>query len=284
MLRKSVSREGNQPLDLTRLPTSKPIEGMFAKYLGIVSLLLASLSCEALLDLKAGSAVKVALLDAVAQILYLAEKPGSGDLPALIHGSVSTTASLGLHSESGIRSFGITNEQVIQVERAMWMLYYIDKSALQATGPPMDIRVRSQYSKICLNILELSGSAKDLTPQDLLDRIMALSTALEEWQKSDETSQMTLSLGREATKYVKFQPFKLLQRSIQEIITYSNTTSPTSLLQDWNHVYTDCLSLCSLSLDILSESDRGYENQNQALLNISSGFFARRSMTIPHGS
>jgi hypothetical protein len=52
--------------------------------------------------------------------------------------------------------------------------------------------LRMQYSRICLNILQLRIDADRDLSQDRLDRVVALSTALEEWYRSAGTNQTML--------------------------------------------------------------------------------------------
>lgn len=43
-------------------------------------------------------------------------------------GSISTAALLSLHLESVVRSLCVSDDQAVQTNRAMWLLYCIDKS------------------------------------------------------------------------------------------------------------------------------------------------------------
>ncbi|KAH7548716.1 hypothetical protein BM1_10882 [Bipolaris maydis] len=169
-----------------------------------MSLLMVSLAWGALLDPEVSSVSQVALLDAVLEIStmllhqnrsvrqFLAlvaavQKTGSENLPALILGSVSTVASLNLHLEPILRRNCVSEEQVIQAKRALWVLYCIDKSRAlrwqtfslvdKGSLPTMSLRddtlqsdiptvpslqwleVRCQYSRICSDILQLRVNA-----------------------------------------------------------------------------------------------------------------------------
>ncbi|KAI0570462.1 Fungal-trans domain-containing protein, partial [Pyrenophora tritici-repentis] len=218
-----------------------------------MSLLVVSLAWGALLEPEVSSGSKVALLDAVLEIsrlllrqnssvrqflalvaaLGLAEKTGSDKLHALILGSISTAASLGLHLEPVLHKFCTSHEQAIQTTRAMWLLYCIDKSyalrwqtfplvsegSLPTTNPPEStpgsdvattsssewLWIRSQYSKICSSILQLRVGAEEEQSKDHFNRVTALSTALEEWHRSTRISQMMLSLNHNVVMRIKLQ-------------------------------------------------------------------------------
>lgn len=123
--------------------------------------------------------------------------------------------------------------------------------------------IRSQYSRICSNILQLQAGAKEEPSEDRSYRAVMLSTALEEWYTSTKISEMTHSLDHRDGMRVKLQISyyyyearfhllsislpdlqssspagsqeyrQLLKRSIQETITSSNTIPSDYLLQDW---------------------------------------------------
>ncbi|RYN60138.1 hypothetical protein AA0119_g13296 [Alternaria tenuissima] len=304
-----------------------------------VALLDAVLEASTLLLRQNGSVRKFLALVAV---LCLAEKTGSDNLPALILGSISTAASLSLHLETALRKFCVSNEQAVQTKRAMRILYCIDKSyalrwqtfslvgdgSLPTTNPPDTalpsdvattlslewLRIRSQYSKICSNILQLGVGAEGELSENRSNRAVALSTALEEWYGSVEISQMMLSLEHSDAVHMKLQTsyhyyearFQLLtislpdprsssptgsqeckevlRRSIREVITGSNTIASEYLLQDCNHLFIQTLALSMLALDILLESDQGCGKENRALLSIVAGFFARVDIILPQSS
>lgn len=122
--------------------------------------------------------------------------------------------------------------------------------------------IRSHYSKICSNILQLKVGAEEEPSTDRSTRA-ALSTALEEWYESNKVSRMILSLDLNDAMRIKLQlsyyyyeaqfqllstsllnsrfsspaglqdSRKLLRRSIQESITYFSTIPSEYLLQDW---------------------------------------------------
>ncbi|EUC39654.1 hypothetical protein COCMIDRAFT_110948 [Bipolaris oryzae ATCC 44560] len=194
-----------------------------------MSLLLTSLAWGALLDSEVALGTKSALLDA----LCLFERVGSENLPAVTLASVSTVASLGLHLESALHSSCVSDEQVIQSKRAMWMLYCIDKSyALRwntfslvdsASLPALEISnktlqsddstvtslrwllVRLQYSRICSKILQLRIGADGEPSKDRLDIALALSAKLDEWYRLAETNQMMLLLDTSDASRLKLQ-------------------------------------------------------------------------------
>nr|C9K7C4.1 RecName: Full=AM-toxin biosynthesis protein 12; Flags: Precursor [Alternaria alternata]BAI44748.1 hypothetical protein [Alternaria alternata] len=304
-----------------------------------VALLDAVLEASTLLLRQNGSVRKFLALVAV---LCLAEKTGSDNLPALILGSISTAASLSLHLETALRKSCVSNDQAVQTKRAMWILYCIDKSyalrwqtfslvgdgSLPTTNPPDTalpsevattlslewLRIRSQYSKICSNILQLGVGAEGEPSENRSNRAVVLSAALEEWYGSVEISQMMLSLEHSDAVHMKLQTsyhyyearFQLLsislpdprsssptgsqecrevlRRSIREVITGSNTITSEYLLQDCNHLFIQTLALSMLALDILLESDQGCGKENRALLSIVAGFFARVDIILPQSS
>ncbi|KAJ6284300.1 hypothetical protein J3E71DRAFT_171878 [Bipolaris maydis] len=218
-----------------------------------MSLLMVSLAWGALLDPEVSSVSQVALLDAVLEIstmllhqnrsvrqflalvaaLSLAEKTGSENLPALILGSVSTVASLNLHLEPILRRNCVSEEQVIQAKRALWVLYCIDKSRAlrwqtfslvdKGSLPTMSLRddtlqsdiptvpslqwleVRCQYSRICSDILQLRVNADKERSKDGASTSLALSTALEGWYRLASTNQVMLSLEKSIAARIKLQ-------------------------------------------------------------------------------
>ncbi|CAE7033948.1 hypothetical protein PTTW11_05314 [Pyrenophora teres f. teres] len=269
------------------------------------SLLVVSLAWGALLEPEMSSSSRVALLDAVLEtstlllrqhhsvrkfLLSISERTGSKNLPALILTSISTAASLNLHLEPVLRKLCASDEQVIHTQRAMWLLYCIDKSHalrchsfslvsdsfLPTTSPPGNtlksdsaatpslelLSVRSQFSKICSDILQLREGANEKSSEDCSTRAVTLSTALEEWYRSTKISQMMLSLDHHDVMRVKLQISyyyyeaqfqllstglaypstsslaksqelrQLLNQSTREIITCSSTMSSEYLLQD----------------------------------------------------
>ncbi|EUC26878.1 hypothetical protein COCCADRAFT_42192 [Bipolaris zeicola 26-R-13] len=327
-----------------------------------MSLLIVSMAWGALLDPEMSSISKATLLDAALEIstlllrqngsvrqflalvavLCLAERTGLENLPALILGSVSNAASLGLHLDPVLRKLCTSDEQAIQTKRAMWVLYCIDKSYalrwnafslvgddfLVTTNPPDNVIdsdlaaiaslewlcVRSQYSKICSNILQLRVGAEEEPSKYHSDRAVSLSTALEEWYRSTRVSQMILSLDHNDTMRIKLQTAyyyyearfqllsislpnpqcsspaesqeyrKLLKQLTREIIPLSSTMPPEYLLQDCNHLFINKLALCLLALGIILEPDQDRRKEARALLSIVAGFFARIGIMLPQSS
>lgn len=124
------------------------------------------------------------------------------------------------------------------------------------------LRVRSQYSRICANILQLRAVADKELSKERLKRALALSEALEAWHSSAESNQLMLSLDKSDAMRFRLQtsyyyhealfqliamsppnsesPFwmgcgkckELLDRSAWEIITSSSTILIEYLLQD----------------------------------------------------
>ncbi|EMD58200.1 hypothetical protein COCSADRAFT_176804 [Bipolaris sorokiniana ND90Pr] len=366
LLRKIDSGGEHQSLDLTSLPVEKLVQRAFRELGGLnlfikeqdvthiqerffdpeklpidvsdMSLLITSLAWGALLDPE----LQRCYFASMVVSLCLAEKTGSSNLPALILGSITTAASLSLHLELVLRRFCVSDEQAIQAERAMWVLYCIDKSyalrwqtfSLVGDGslPTLDkpnntlqsdiltasslqlLWNRLKYSRICSRILQLRVGAEGESSEDRLDRAVVLSTALEEWYKSVETSQMMLSLDHSDITPVKLrissqyyearfqltsislpdphtsfpvgskERRKLLKPSIREIIMLSSTIPSEHLLQDYNCLFINTLALCFLALDVLSESGPDCERENQALLSIVVGFFARMSIALPQSA
>lgn len=260
-------------------------------------------------------------------------------MPALILGSISTAASLSLHSEPDLRKLCANNEQAIQTKRAMWLLYCVDKSyalrwqtfslvgdgSLPTTNPPDNVLegnlattpfpewlwIRSQYSKICSNILQLRVGTEENPSEDHSNRATTLSTTLEGWHRSTEINQMMLSLDHSDAMRVKLQisyhyyearvqllsisspdphsssstgPMdcrELLKQSTRETIKCSSTMPSEYLLQDCNHLFINKLALCLLALEILLEPDQASRKESRAFLIIVAGFFARIGILFP---
>ncbi|EMD66030.1 hypothetical protein COCSADRAFT_170432 [Bipolaris sorokiniana ND90Pr] len=279
---------------------------------------------------------------ALVAVLCLAEKIGLENLPALIIGSVSIAASLSLHLDPVIRKLCDSDEQAIRTKRAMWLLYCIDKShalrwqtfslvsddSLPTTNPPDDVLendsattpslewlwIRSQYSKICSNILQLTVSAEEKPSEDRSNRAVTLSTALSEWYRSTRISQMMLSLDHsnamraklqtsyyyyearfqllsislpnpQSSSLAEFQECRgLLKRSIREIIALSHTIPSEYLVQDYTYLFMNKLALCLLALDILLDLEQDCGKESRALLSMIGGFFARVDMILPQST
>ncbi|KAK1913947.1 AM-toxin biosynthesis protein 12 [Pyrenophora teres f. teres] len=224
----------------------------------------------------------------------------------------------------------------------MWLLYCIDKSHalrchsfslvsdsfLPTTSPPGNtlksdsaatpslelLSVRSQFSKICSDILQLREGANEKSSEDCSTRAVTLSRALEEWYRSTKISQMMLSLDHHDVMRVKLQISyyyyeaqfqllstglaypstsslaksqelrQLLNQSTREIITCSSTMSSEYLLQDFNHIFMNKLALCMLALDILLRPDENNGKKSRAFLSMVAGLFARIGILLPQSS
>ncbi|KAJ6192148.1 hypothetical protein J3E72DRAFT_399418 [Bipolaris maydis] len=258
LLRKVDSSREHQGLDLNNLPMRKLIQKSFKELEGPslfikeqdvmqiqehfvhpekppidvsdMSLLMVSLAWGALLD---PEKFQLCYFTKIVASLSLAEKTGSENLPALILGSVSTVASLNLHLEPILRRNCVSEEQVIQAKRALWVLYCIDKSRAlrwqtfslvdKGSLPTMSLRddtlqsdiptvpslqwleVRCQYSRICSDILQLRVNADKERSKDGASTSLALSTALEGWYRLASTNQVMLSLEKSIAARIKLQ-------------------------------------------------------------------------------
>ncbi|KAL7772795.1 hypothetical protein CFE70_002758 [Pyrenophora teres f. teres 0-1] len=168
---------------------------------------------------------------ALVAMLCLAETMGLEDEHALILGCVGTAGSLKLHMGFVVRNSCYNTEQAGQVEKAMLMLYCIDKSyALRWKSIP---------------ILELRKVVQEATSDYLLEKITELATALDNWRKSITENAVISSLEEEATRRVEHQAFcqyheallhleyeMVRQRSVRDVIISCNTISLNDLLQD----------------------------------------------------
>ncbi|KAF7566817.1 hypothetical protein PtrM4_151370 [Pyrenophora tritici-repentis] len=224
-------------------------------YVSELSLLLVAITWGALLDTSFDNSAKAALADAITEMiklllgqpntinkflalvamLCLAETMGLEDEHALILGCVGTAGSLKLHMGPVVRSSCYNNEQVGQVEKALRMLYCIDKSyALRWKTIPLLskdslpradtgnnlplgkdssvvsvelLHARTQYAHMCLQIVELRKVVQEATSDYLLAKITELATALDNWHKSITENAVIPSLEEEAARRVGHQAF-----------------------------------------------------------------------------
>jgi hypothetical protein len=130
---------------------------------------------------------------------------------------------------------------------------------------PAYLRIRSQYAKICSNIVQLREEEEKDPPEDRSKKAATLSTALEEWYRASGIGEITQSLDYNDVMRTKLQisyyyheaqfqllsisllcpqrsspvgpqdcrDRELLKRSIRETLTVSNTIPSDYLLQDW---------------------------------------------------
>jgi hypothetical protein len=124
------------------------------------------------------------------------------------------------------------------------------------------LEVRSQYSRICSDILQLRVNADKQRSKDGASKFLALSTALEGWHRLASTNQVILSLENSTAARIKLQisycyhearlqltsislvgpqssfPVrsgewtKSFKQSVWEIITRSSMISSENLLQE----------------------------------------------------
>ncbi|KAI2483723.1 hypothetical protein Ptr902_06040 [Pyrenophora tritici-repentis] len=145
---------------------------------------------------------------ALVAILCLGERTSAGNLHSMIFSGASTAATLGLHLGVRRRQSVIDKQEMGEVDRAMWMLYCIEKSyglqwrifsilgedflptaaVLSERLAPVDaLSIRSEYSKICSKILRLRSAAKagDSNASEMAGRkVQALAAELERWHAS----------------------------------------------------------------------------------------------------
>ncbi|OJD33818.1 fumonisin biosynthetic transcription factor [Diplodia corticola] len=220
-----------------------------------ISLLITTLAWGALLDHNTEGRTRTMLIDltcdaskalcaqkdtirkflALVAALCFVEKVGSKIMYTLLVNSASTAAALGLHLEPTILNRCGGDEEVLQVQRAMWMLYCIEKSfALRvqtfsilgddflptATTPksaatdttasipsPDWLEIRSKYARICSNILQLRGSLKGNATMDRSGATLALAAALKEWYTSSATAPIISTAPDGAGMRMKCQMF-----------------------------------------------------------------------------
>ncbi|KAK0638127.1 Terrein cluster-specific transcription factor terR [Lasiodiplodia hormozganensis] len=220
-----------------------------------ISLLITTLAWGALLDHNIEDRTRTTLIDlacdaskalcaqkdtirkflALVAALCLVEKTGSRIMYNLLVNSASTAAALGLHLEPSILNRCGGDEEVVEVQRTMWMLYCIEKSfslrvqtfsilgddflptatipkcgATETTTPIPSadwLEIRSKYARICSNILQLRGSLKGNATMDSSGATLALSAALKEWYASTDTGPVISSAPDEAGVRIRRQMF-----------------------------------------------------------------------------
>ncbi|KAF4545509.1 Fumonisin biosynthetic transcription factor [Lasiodiplodia theobromae] len=220
-----------------------------------ISLLITTLAWGALLDHNIEDRTRTTLIDlacdaskalcaqkdtirkflALVAALCLVEKTGSRIMYNLLVNSASTAAALGLHLEPIILNRCGGDEEVVEVQRTMWMLYCIEKSfalrvqtfsilgddflptaiipkcrATETTTPIPSadwLEIRSKYARICSNILQLRGSLKGNATMDSSGATLALSAALKEWYASTDTGPVISSAPDEAGVRIRRQMF-----------------------------------------------------------------------------
>ncbi|KAG9379210.1 gag-pre-integrs domain containing protein [Pyrenophora tritici-repentis] len=236
-------------------------------YVSELSLLLVAITWGALLDTSFDNSAKAALADAITEMiklllgqpntinkflalvamLCLAETMGLEDEHALILGCVGTAGSLKLHMGPVVRSSCYNNEQVGQVEKALRMLYCIDKSyALRWKTIPLLskdslpradtgnnlplgkdssvvsvelLHARTQYAHMCLQIVELRKVVQEATSDYLLAKITELATALDNWHKSITENAVIPSLEEEAARRVGHQAFCQYHEALLHLVS-----------------------------------------------------------------
>ncbi|KNG52849.1 hypothetical protein TW65_09325 [Stemphylium lycopersici] len=167
--------------------------------------------------------------------LYLAEKTSLKAPHALLLACVGTASSLKVHLRSVTRASCSNNEQMAQVERAMRILYCIEKSyalrwqmfpffskefllSLNPTNdPPLAdnapaislelLHIRVQYAHICLQIAQLRKAVDETASTCLLGNITQLATALDGWHESTKANPILSSLGEDAIRRSRHQAF-----------------------------------------------------------------------------
>ncbi|CAE7016127.1 hypothetical protein PTTW11_02908 [Pyrenophora teres f. teres] len=180
-------------------------------------------------------------------MLCLAETMGLEDEHALILGCVGTAGSLKLHMGFVVRNSCYNTEQAGQVEKAMLMLYCIDKSyALRWKSIPLLskdslpradtgnnlplgkdssvvsvelLHARTRYAHMCLQILELRKVVQEATSDYLLEKITELATALDNWRKSITENAVISSLEEEATRRVEHQAFCQYHEALLHLVS-----------------------------------------------------------------
>ncbi|KAF9697557.1 hypothetical protein EKO04_003959 [Ascochyta lentis] len=192
------------------------------------TLLVTSLAWGALLSSKIDPSITVNLLDAVHELssilceqkdskdkflalvatACLGERTSVSNLHGMVFSGAATAATLGLHLNSRRRQSIIDKEETSEIDRAMWMLYCVEKSyglqwqtfsilgedflptaaALSEHSAPADIlSIRSRHSKICSKILRLRSAGKvgESDATEMIQRkVQALAAELERWHAS----------------------------------------------------------------------------------------------------